>query len=1587
MSENIEIQKSLANIRQRLLDLSKRNPLLNYKERARTIPITSAGLNQTFTQLVVQGQSLTLGAHDSNSTPQSTLNLGDETTLTILPTPYSAEILARRCKKLLQEARIALEETGANILYLAMGFLEWFEDQHALVPMRAPLILIPVRLERLETATLIPCYQLSVIEDEIETNTSLAEKLLRHFQIRLPIFTHQSLNDYFAQVAQVSLPHWQFIFEQRLDLFSFTKLMMYKDLDDSNWPSSAPLSHHPQIQRLLSGTRAEPPTVDPLVGPLPWVLEADSSQHAVITEVLRKQANLVVEGPPGTGKSQTITHLIAAALGQNKTVLFVAEKKAALEVVKRRLTQVGLAPFCLALSSHKMQKTEIHAELKARLTQDYTPAQSLEADIQTVHHHQQRLLNYAQLMNTRIGPEDERIYELFWKVERLYAAIEGQPLPVAIPQPRQITLNEFNTQLTLLTQLSEQYQQISAEFKHCWLGFKPHPLVADDTQQIQAILTQLYQHTIDYKNYLEQLILATQLPLTPTLAQCYQLLAIDSRYLAEPPEGLDSEIVLQLPTQVNALEQFYADQNRYQQLLSQARLLLDTELSTEVLEQLAALSDQLQQLGLGNDSPQELHQLVTQFERLTAELQALRDNPDSVKDFLRFLTIRTLAQQAPPDSVLHQQHALAITPFVLEDAEQTFTQLSQRWQAFQEDFMLTRLPDVETLRLLATTWRQYQNHGFAWFSWRYWRTRRSIQRFLAQNALLRQADCAQHLEALAHLIEQTTQASQHSEYQHLLGHLFVGLETDWPQLQRQIRWAQQLSEVLNSEAQAQKILAEEDDPGGYLLKTTAVIHEQWLRVTKIAERLQVPCSNDLLVNEFVEHLFKRHQQVKAVLSPLAAFPQLADKHIISIHSAAEAVLTARQLQAQAATDARLKQLFQEQFQGIDTDILPVLTLARWVTQLPFPAEFVRWLLSTTPLVRLQHCQSLLQRNQHYLTQLSQMMQQLTQFGDLERQQWLDPALTLEQFIAKLHSCDTTVPMLHHYAQFYELKQQVEQYPLHAITEALVTDTIQPHQAPLQFEYAVYLSIARALVDYYPTLATFSRSRHEYNRQQFAAHDQKLMHAWRQQLAYQIAQRPIPAGVSTGKVSNFTERYLIEHELKKKKRHIPIRQLIQRAGLALQAMQPCFMMSPLAVAYYLPAGQIEFDLLIIDEASQVRPEEALTAVARCRQLVIVGDAKQLPPSHFFERLNAETDNSEFEAQESILDLGLKIYPQKQLQWHYRSEHERLIAFSNTHFYDHQLIIFPTPIMNASMQGIQRHYLAQATYAQGCNLEEAKAIVAAIGDHFRHRAQLSLGVATFNQDQQALISDLLEQRCQQDTQLGHQIQATEATAEPFFIKNLENVQGDERDVMFVSTTYGPDPQTGRIFQRFGPIATEQGWRRLNVIFTRAKKQLILFTSLRAEDIQIKKHTQRGIRILKAYLAYVETGALPAPATSAASLSTNNDFVTALTPILEAQGYGVVANVGVGQFRLDLGVYDPQNPQQYLLGIEYDGAYYQAAGSVRDRDYLRPTILHQKGWRLHRIWSVEWFKNRQGEIERLLQALALAKAALKSKITVDK
>jgi very-short-patch-repair endonuclease len=518
-------------------------------------------------------------------------------------------------------------------------------------------------------------------------------------------------------------------------------------------------------------------------------------------------------------------------------------------------------------------------------------------------------------------------------------------------------------------------------------------------------------------------------------------------------------------------------------------------------------------------------------------------------------------------------------------------------------------------------------------------------------------------------------------------------------------------------------------------------------------------------------------------------------------------------------------------------------------------------------------------------------------------------------------------------------------------------------------------MAKELIRKYPDLVSFTRANYENIIQRFVDIDKSLSRRWQERIAYNVSLRKIPRGVGSGYVSEYTELNLLLKEIQKRKRHIPIRQLVKRAGNALQGLKPCFMMSPMSVAQYLEPGKIEFDMVIMDEASQIRPAEAIAAIARSNQFVIVGDPNQLPPTSFFQRTGGEDYGEEettaVEDMESILDICLANYQKRRLRWHYRSEHESLIAFSNNQFYDDDLIVFPAPHKDDDNNGIHYHYIKEAKYQKGRNRVEAQSVTDAIVEHFRNRPHLSLGVATFNREQAELIQDTLERRQKELAWIDAKVKDLEESTEPFFIKNLENVQGDERDVIFISTTYGPDAQTGIVYQRFGPISADTGWRRLNVIVSRARKRLEIFASMHATDIKLSLTPSRGVQALKAYLEYAETGNLPNPV-GISGREPGSDFEIAVSRILLSNGYKIEPQVGVAGFFIDIGVKNPEREDEFICGIECDGASYHSAKSVRDRDRLRQEILVRKGWNIHRIWSTDWFKNREREVQRLLNHL---------------
>ena len=435
--------------------------------------------------------------------------------------------------------------------------------------------------------------------------------------------------------------------------------------------------------------------------------------------------------------------------------------------------------------------------------------------------------------------------------------------------------------------------------------------------------------------------------------------------------------------------------------------------------------------------------------------------------------------------------------------------------------------------------------------------------------------------------------------------------------------------------------------------------------------------------------------------------------------------------------------------------------------------------------------------------------------------------------------------------------------------------------------------------------------------------------------------------------------VIRGEINKKRGHRPIRKLMTDAGSAIQL------------------------ILVIDEASQVAPEDALGVVARANQIVVVGDDKQLPPTNFFKMVNAgdeyEEEDSEQAVQpdrptdfESILTLArTRGMAERMLAWHYRSKHPSLIALSNEECYAGRLLLPPSPFVQTSEFGLSLVRTARGHYDRGgtrCDLVQAEAVAKAVAEHIRHYPNKSLGVACLSVQQRDAVDDLIDK-----IGMRAEVEAFTPKEERLFVKNLEAVQGDERDVIFISVGYGVAPNQSKPFLNFGPVSREGGERRLNVLASRAREKCVVFSSISCADIPADSEG-RGTRMLRALLDFAETGKLGAGTLRGDGFE--SPFEEAVARTIREAGFHVHPQVGVKSFGIDLGVIDPPKPGEYILGVECDGAAYYSARSARDRDRLRQEVLEGLGWRLHRIWSTDWFRNPQREANKLLGAIKDAK-----------
>lgn len=542
-----------------------------------------------------------------------------------------------------------------------------------------------------------------------------------------------------------------------------------------------------------------------------------------------------------------------------------------------------------------------------------------------------------------------------------------------------------------------------------------------------------------------------------------------------------------------------------------------------------------------------------------------------------------------------------------------------------------------------------------------------------------------------------------------------------------------------------------------------------------------------------------------------------------------------------------------------------------------------------------------------------------------------------------------------------------------IVETLEAGEIAPSDLDAYAEYSYRTWWLKAHIDREPALRNFASSDHERKIREFRVADERFQRLTEQYVVAVLAGK-VPRPQAGQKPD--AELGLVLRELAKQRAHLPVRRLVHGIPNLLPRLKPCLLMSPLSVAQYLDAAHANFDVVIFDEASQIPVWDAVGAIARGKQLVVVGDPKQLPPTSFFARADDGDDefgegaeDAPIQDLESILDecLGAGL-PTLRLEWHYRSRHESLITFSNRRYYDSRLITFPSPVTSDMAVTIR---FVSGVYDRGAtrtNRAEAEAIVKEIAAHFADdaRRKLTIGVVTFNQTQQRLIEQLLDEEFRKDPEL--EVRIAEHGPERLFVKNLENVQGDERDLILFSITYGKDA-AGKMPMNFGPLNQEGGHRRLNVAITRARVGVTIYSSIRPEDIDLSRTRAAGVTDLKNYLEFAVKGPRALVEQSLPTgLEPESPFEMEVLRALRDAGWVVHPQVGCSGYRIDMAVVHPDEPGRYVLGIECDGATYHAMPTARDRDRLRQLVLEGLGWKLHRIWSTDWWNDPDRELDKL-------------------
>jgi hypothetical protein len=1618
------LKRRIEDWKSRLIDLSRRNNLLYFNPSKRgNLSVSSPNMERIFNRLVLRKRKLEfwLPPEKSESPGSSLIEKVHPAANQLVCETTGGTDLEKVLKNLCRRSLLDYRERGVRILHAAFGMLVW-KEKESLEEVRSPLIFVPIELAR---ESFREPFYISVppIEEETVLNPALQVKLKNDFKIELPplpeYWDYQSLSNYFNDVTQMANElGWKVETTVEIGLFSFHKLVIYNDLETN----AEIIKQHPIIRaiagindiQLTNGSLPEEKDVDAIQPPGKTfqVLDADSSQRVSIEYALRGQS-FVMQGPPGTGKSQTIANIVAECIAQGKSVLFVSDKMAALEVVYKRLREVGLSSFCLELHSSKANKREVVAELKRCLDEQLVPRKLPSPhEFEKMTELRDDLNNYVTALHQKHPIFQKSAYEILGEL----SSLECVPfVATELPNPGSLTPQKMRALEDLMYRLKSVWQVMDPDFP--WRGYRGKNYNLEIRSELSTVLGDLISAIEALR--IESGKFANQLGLNapPTFDQVKWLIEIGSLLLESPkPEAswvthpnLD-QLISEAETHLAASEWCIATRNRLLERYTPAFFSLALGTSSEFEEMLSAIDKLILHSNIEESELLEKREKLLAFTKKT-QIVSEKWNEKS-RQLAQMLGLST--ENLTPEGV-SQLSRIALLCFS-EDKPETqwfepsyFQRVKEVFQKAKKDYQehnslklkLEKTYTDEIFKIdLDDFIRRYNDlykSVLRWFRPSYYRDQKQIALLThegkAPKSVLQDLLDARRVKTLRAEIEASAETVHD-----LLGHFYQGYATDFQRTEKALETTSELFRLSGATGIPDKLsqlVSYGSNPPLIIKQNGNELQDSFEKWDQLAEELRSLLPLSLMPNSslplYETPLTMLQEWANSVEKNLATLCEMTKetlktnkgeepqnyKQLIADLKDAENVRTK---EAEILEERELLQTkFGFRFSGLETCWEEILSVLHWTRKLkalfgssPIPGSFAEVVSlgaahapSNNDLIRCDDTalKSLAALESRFETEPTYQGQKLQQ-------------MRLEAMQDKVKWLRERVDDLQVWVDFQETQHLFSLRGLSAFFDRLTKNPPPASQLVDIFRKAAYQDWLNHLYAENPRLGKFRREKHEQLIAEFIKLDQELI---------RLSSNRVIDAANSRKPQDIliqadnSEATTLLTEAMKKRRLMPIRNLLQRIPHLLSRLKPCLLMSPMSVSQFLPPELMKFDVILFDEASQIVPEDAIGTIYRGKTIVVAGDDKQLPPTSFFQKsLLEEIDWDEIsdeavEVFDSILDecVGVGL-PVKTLRWHYRSKHEELIAFSNHHFYDGTLITFPSAIAKHETLGVKLVYVPDGVYDRGGrrdNLKEAEVVADLVFEHFKKYPKKTLGVVTFSIAQMDAVEEAIDSRRRQHPEYEHFFK--EDRLEGFFVKNLENVQGDERDVIMLSLGYGYDPQ-GQMTMNFGPVNRAGGERRLNVAVTRARERTILVTSIKSSHINIESAKSEGTIVLHDYLEYAEKGPAALKSTILKPAEFESPIEEDVATVIQRLGYTVVPKVGYSGCPIDMGVVDPHNSGDYLLGIEFDGATYQSSNSVRDRDRLREQVLNHLAWRIHRVWSPTWVARRDSEIRRLSHAL---------------